>query len=116
MVRLYMSQEPKLVRELVNAPSGPKVSRVSIKDIEGLMVGVHLAVISEAMAFCECLGIDADLMFDIVSNAAGASNMFVTNFADMRRGVWSLKAVKNIEQIRHRLVSFSDSTRCIADI
>ena len=105
MVRLYMPGRPALVYQQVNRPLDSKANGINISDIEDLMVGVHLAVISEAMSFCEHLGIDPDLMFDIVSNAAGASTMFIKAFADMRNAAWSLKAVKGVEEISHRLVS-----------
>ena len=105
MVRLYLPQSADLVHELVNAPQSTKASPITINDIRSLMVGVHLATISEAMSFCERLGIDIDLMFDIISNAAGVSNVFLKSFAEMRRGAWSLKAVQGIDQINYHLVS-----------
>ena len=105
MVRLYLPQSADLVHELVNAPQSTKASAITTNDIRSLMVGVHLATISEAMSFCERLGIDIDLMFDIISNAAGVSDIFLKSFADMRRGAWSLKAVQGIDRIYNQLVS-----------
>lgn len=105
LLRLYLPQQCGLVQELVNASPDPKASGITIGDIETLMTGVHLAAVSEAMSFCERLSIDVDLMFDIVSNAAGSSNIFLEAFADMRNGAWSLCAVKDIYQLRLRFVS-----------
>ncbi|KAL8684385.1 MAG: hypothetical protein Q9218_008314, partial [Villophora microphyllina] len=70
-----------------------------------LMIGVHLAAVAEAMSFCERLGIDTDLMFDIVSNAAGASRMFVKAFGAMQKGGWKLGSAPDAEGVRGRLVS-----------
>lgn len=105
IVRLYLPQGADLVHELVDAPESPRASEITIKDIRSLMIGVHLATISEAMSFCERLGIDVDLMFDIISNAAGVSDVFLKSFADMRRAAWSLKGVQGIDQIIYDLVS-----------
>ena len=111
LLRLYLPQQCELVHELVNASPGPKASGITIGDIEALMTGVHLAAVSEAMSFCERLSIDVDLMFDIVSNSAGSSNVFLEAFADMRDGAWSLSAVKGIEQLRLRFVSQTPRNR-----
>ena len=80
-----------------------------MEDIECLMVAVHLAVMTEAMSFCEHLSIDTDLMFDIISNAAGSSAIFVKTFKDMQKENWSLRSVKGVERIREGLVSLLNS-------
>ena len=106
LLRLYLPQQCGLVHELVNASADTNIANgITIGDIETLMMGVHLAAVSEAMSFCERLSIDVDLMFDIVSNAAGSSKMFLDNFASMRNGDWSLSAVKGIDQLKRRFVS-----------
>ncbi|KAL8790393.1 MAG: hypothetical protein Q9195_006411 [Heterodermia aff. obscurata] len=105
LLRLYLPQQCGLVYDLVNASPGPKANGITIGDIESLMMGVHLAAVSEAMSFCERLSVDVDLMFDIVSNAAGSSSIFLEKFADMRNGAWSLRAVNGIDQLRRRFVS-----------
>ena len=58
------------------------------------------------MSFCDFLGLDSDLIFDIVSNAAGASQVFVKYFAEMRRGKWVLGCVDEVEGFVEDLVSF----------
>lgn len=105
MVRMYLPGRPALVSQQVNATPEAKFGPFAISDIEDLLVGVHLAVMSEAMTFCERLGIGVELMFDIVSNAAGSSAVFVKTFDDLRTGGWSLKAVHDVERIQNRLVS-----------
>ncbi|CAF9943762.1 MAG: hypothetical protein ALECFALPRED_001205, partial [Alectoria fallacina] len=106
VVRLYLLGKPGLVVERAgnkaSESSGP-ASMISVDEIKDLMVGVHLATMSEAMAFCEKLGIDADLMYDIVANAAGASRVFEKYFRGMREKGWGLKGVEGVEGIRDRL-------------
>lgn len=116
VVRLFLpDSKPELVMERAGKPvaAGSEDSRaggeagkmISVDDITDLMVGVHLASMSEAMVFCETLGIDPDLMCDIVSNAAGASTVFEKYFAEMKKTGWGLKGIQGSEKIRERLVS-----------
>ena len=109
MVRLYLPGRPNLVAEQAGSPfEGHQSPLVSAVDIKNLMVGVHLAAMSEAMSFCEVLGIDTTLMFDIVSNAAGASTVFLKYFEPMQQGKWSLKSIPGIKSIRDNLVSLAN--------
>lgn len=55
------------------------------------------------MAFCSFLGIDTDLMYDIVSNAAGSSAVFTKHFEGMKEREWRLQGV--IVEVGERLVS-----------
>lgn len=107
VVRLYLPNTPELVAERagVAAEGSGQASMMAVDDIRDLMVAVHLAAMSEAMAFCERLGIDAELMYDIVSNAAGASRVFVKYFRGLKEGKWGLKGVDGVEGVRERLVS-----------
>ena len=108
VVRLYLPEgEPALVEKQALSFSSVDAPKVSLHDIENLIVGVHLAAMSEAMRFCEHLKIDTDIMYDIVSNAAGASAVFTKFFQEMRRGKWSLKSLYEVEAIKERLVSYS---------
>ena len=105
LTRLYLSRHPDLVAQQAGSFKCSEAPAISASDIRDLMIGVHLAALSEAMAFCERLGIDTDLMFDIVSNAAGASAVFPKAFKDMQKGQWSLRSVDHVEEIRDALVS-----------
>ncbi|CAD6592027.1 MAG: hypothetical protein ASARMPREDX12_005576, partial [Alectoria sarmentosa] len=100
LVRLYLPGCPGLVVEQAGNKSSGPASMISVDEIKDLMVGVHLAAMSEAMAFCERLGIDVDLMYDVVTNAAGASRVFEKYFRGIKEGGWGLKGV---EDIRDRL-------------
>jgi len=104
LVRLYLPGRHNLVAQLAKPSDSRELSALSVSDIKDLMVGVHLAGMTEAMSFCDRLGIDSDLMFDVVSNAAGSSSVFLRAFSDMQGARWSLKAIAGIEDIRKRLV------------
>lgn len=77
--------------------------------IGDIMLAVHLASITEAMSFCEFLGIDNNLMHDIVSHAAGTSRAFEKSFAGMREKRWGVDGVSRelggVVEVRERLVS-----------
>ena len=105
MMRLYLPARPDLVAQQAASFESLPHPAVSLGDIKDLMVGVHLAAVSEAMSFCEYLGVDADLMFDIVSNAAGASEVFLKAFKPMQQEGWLLKGLPDAFHIRDRLVS-----------
>ena len=107
VVRLYMPGQPNLVAEHAKSWKGHDEPYMSIDDIESLMMGVHMVVANEAMRFCERLGIDTDLMFDIVSNAAGSSAVFMKYFQRMQKDAWLLRSVPGVADLRDRLVGSS---------
>jgi 3-hydroxyisobutyrate dehydrogenase len=106
MVRLYLPGRGDLVAKQAGAATNASsASSITVETIKDLMVGVHLAAVGEAMNFSRHLGLDIDLVYDIVTNAAGASAAFLMGFEEMRKGAWSLKAVTGVDGIRDRLVS-----------
>jgi 3-hydroxyisobutyrate dehydrogenase len=108
IVRLYLPGRGDLVAKQAGVPTeASTASLVTVETVKDLMVGVHLAAVAETMKFSEHLGLDTDLVYDIVSNAAGASAAFVMGFEEMRRGGWSLKSFKGVSGVRDRLVRFS---------
>ena len=102
--RLYLPNQHDLVAKQAASASSDASSGITQKTIEDLMVGVHLVAVAEAMSFCDHIGIDSVLMYDIVSNAAGASKVFVKAFDSLRRANWSLKAAPDAVATRDRLV------------
>lgn len=84
-------------------------AEISASEIRVLLVGVHLAAMSEAMAFCEVLGIDTELMYDIVLNTAGASKVLERYFQQMKEKSWVVGGMQEVEGIRDRLVSLAAS-------
>ena len=109
MTRLYLPNRPDLVVEQVKPSKNSESTQLQFDDVKFLLIGVHLAVISEAMSFCEKLGIDTDIMFDIVSNAAGSSMIFVDSFKHMQKENWSLGAIPNANVVRYQLVSMTST-------
>lgn len=109
MIRLYLPGRSDLVAKQVGAAAidGNSTSPVTVETVKDLMVGVHLAAVAEAMKFSEHLDLDTDLVFDIVSNAAGASAAFLMGFEELRKGAWSLKSVTGVDGVRDRLVSLA---------
>ncbi|KAI4123912.1 MAG: hypothetical protein LQ338_005059 [Usnochroma carphineum] len=90
LVRLYLPSQPDLVSTRAGCSSPSASPSISLDTIENLMVGVHTAAVAEAMAFCVRLGIDVDLMYDIVANAAGASEVFTSLFKELKSNGWWL--------------------------
>lgn len=69
------------------------------------MTAVHMAAITEAMAFCQFLDVDVELMYDIVVNAAGNSKVFGEFFEGMRGKGWRVEGVERGGEVVGRLVS-----------
>ena len=108
LIKLYLPGSDGLVG--LKSPATMKSTSddsVSTHDMGDLMIGVHLAATSEAMSFCEHLGIPPDLMYDIVSHAAGASNVFLKEFSRMKAQDWSLTAISDPVGVITSLVSLS---------
>ena len=58
----------------------------SVKIVHQLLAGVHIAVAAEAMAMAKKAGIPLDIMYDVVTNAAGNSWMFENRMAHVLAG------------------------------
>ncbi|KAI4251378.1 MAG: hypothetical protein L6R42_008408 [Xanthoria sp. 1 TBL-2021] len=113
LVRLYL---PPSQADLVATQSGHPsksstkessrpIHNVTWETIRDIMIAVHIAAVTEAMGFCEYLGIDVALMYDIVSNAAGNSRVFEQSFKRMGKKGWRVDGLEEAEQIVQRLVS-----------
>jgi 3-hydroxyisobutyrate dehydrogenase-like beta-hydroxyacid dehydrogenase len=61
----------------------------SVKCVNQLLAGVHIAVAAEAMAFAARLGLEPRPVFEILSNAAASSWMFVNRVPQMLDGDWT---------------------------
>ena len=58
----------------------------SVKIVHQLLAGVHIAVAAEAMAMAKKAGIPLDIMYDVVTHAAGNSWMFENRMAHVLAG------------------------------
>ncbi|KAL8926610.1 MAG: hypothetical protein Q9172_001738, partial [Xanthocarpia lactea] len=108
LVRLYLpTSQSDLVATQAGTSSSSKSSslnhNVTWETIRDIMMAVHVAAITEAMSFCEYLGVDEALMYDIVSHAAGTSRMFEDSFARMKRKRWGVGELEDAKMIVERL-------------
>lgn len=78
---------------------------ITIQTIIDIFAGVHLALASEAMAFTEAVGLDTQVMYDIISQAAGSNAMFVRYVPKMFKPTWSLRDVGDVRLVGQKLVS-----------
>lgn len=68
----------------------------TVKIIHQLLAGVHIAVAAEAMALAARANIPLDLMYDVVTNAAGNSWMFENRMQHVVKGDYSPKSMVDI--------------------
>lgn len=68
----------------------------TVKIVHQLLAGVHIAVGAEAMALAAKANIPLDLMYDVVTNAAGNSWMFENRMKHVVDGDYSPKSMVDI--------------------
>lgn len=68
----------------------------TVKIIHQLLAGVHIAVGAEAMAMAAKAGIPLDMMYEVVTNAAGNSWMFENRMKHVVDGDYSPKSTVDI--------------------
>lgn len=61
----------------------------SIKLINQLLAGIHIAAAAEAMAFGARLGLDTQTLYEVICNAAGGSWMFENRVPAMLKADWT---------------------------
>lgn len=68
----------------------------TVKIIHQLLAGVHIAVAAEAMALASKAGISLDLMYDVVTHAAGNSWMFENRMPRVLTGDYQARSAVDI--------------------
>ena len=68
----------------------------TVKIIHQLLAGVHIAVGAEAMAMAAKAGIPLDMMYEVVTNAAGTSWMFENRMKHVVDGDYTPKSMVDI--------------------
>ncbi|MFQ2229191.1 L-threonate dehydrogenase [Aeromonas hydrophila] len=68
----------------------------TVKIVHQLLAGVHIAVAAEAMALASRAGVPLDLMYDVVTHAAGNSWMFENRMARVLAGDYQARSAVNI--------------------
>lgn len=64
----------------------------SVKAVNQMLVGIHMAATAEAMALSTALGIDPQAMFETISDCAGNSNIFQSRMPKLIAGDYSARA------------------------
>lgn len=105
--RLYLPGHSEDAIYQQTLPSRPitRHKNVEIQDIADIFAGVHLATSAEAMRFVHAVGLDADLMYEIICNAAGSNAQFVQSVPQMNNDPISLKDADGSAGVCDRLVS-----------
>ncbi|CAM1501032.1 Fc.00g101940.m01.CDS01 [Cosmosporella sp. VM-42] len=104
--RLYLPGYPddvmhQLTKE--NRFTLPRNESISVQDIIDIFSGGHLAAATEGMGFTEAVGLDTDVMYDIISQAAGSNTQFVDQVPKMKKPTWSLRDLPAAKSICERL-------------
>lgn len=68
----------------------------TVKIVHQLLAGVHIAVAAEAMALASRAGISLDLMYDVVTHAAGNSWMFENRMPRVLSGDYQARSAVDI--------------------
>ena len=89
--RLFEAVSSKLYRVGESAGAGQ-----SVKMINQLLAGVHIAAAAEAMALGIKAGLDPDMVYDIISNSAGSSWMFQNRVPHILAGDYAPKSMVDI--------------------
>ena len=76
---------------------GPQIGQgATVKVIHQLLAGVHIAVGAEAMALAARAGIPLDMMYEVVTNAAGTSWMFENRMKHVVEGDYTPSSAVDI--------------------
>lgn len=108
MVTVYLaSSAASAVKDCTGADRKMKSNyQVSADTVNDLLAGVHLAASVEAMAFCKFLEMDRRMMYEIITKAAGWSEMFTRHIPGMlEKDEWTLAACEGASDVMERLVS-----------
>jgi 3-hydroxyisobutyrate dehydrogenase len=102
LLRVYLPSKDGLVYEKTTAPN-TSADDPKLKLVEDILAGVHLAAAVEAMVFGKKIGLDANLLYEIVKGAAGASAMFTEKVPTMLGGQSTSQS--SIKDVVAKLVS-----------
>jgi 3-hydroxyisobutyrate dehydrogenase len=68
----------------------------AFKIVNQLLAGVHIAAASEAMTFAKRLGLDLDMVYEVITKSAGNSWMFEDRMAHVLEGDYSPRSAVDI--------------------
>ena len=110
MVRQYYPHPIKDV-DISSAKQDPEAATQLVLD---LMQGVNLVAAAEAVAFARSLGVDMAQFFELVSDAAGGSKIFVTRGLEMiedRIGAQAPAGTETVDEVVSRLETVVQKAR-----
>ena len=116
LVRLFLRKGMEdAVGTLAKKGSGcSEKGEITVETVADVMAGVHLASTRECLAFANFVGMDLELLMDIVKRGAGASEMFEAVTRRMiKDGKMALVGVNNVKVIRDKLKLGLDKARMI---
>lgn len=87
-----------------DSPLIARQESVTVQDIIDIFAGGHLATAVEAMGFTEAIGLDTDVMYGIICQAAGSNRQFVDHVPKMKKPTWTLRDVPEAKDVCRRLV------------
>lgn len=67
-----------------------------VKTVNQLLAGAHIAVAAEAVAFGASLGVDTQVLYDVITHCAGSSWMFANRVPHMIEGDYTPLSAVNI--------------------
>ena len=112
--RLYLKGFPDdLVHQQTDSSIDPADPSITTQDIIDIFIAVHLAASAEALGFTEAVGLNTNVIYDIISKAAGSNVQFVDFVPQMKKPTWSLGDVENAKDKALKLVShFACTPEC----
>lgn len=116
LVRLYLAADSKdAVGKLAKASvSTSGKAGITAETIVDLLRGLHLASTRECLAFAAFVGMDLELLVDIINRGAGGSKIFEATSQSIIQGKnVTMAGVEGVEEIRQRLESGLVKSRSI---
>lgn len=105
LVKLYLSEEKvESIKVLANSGSKTGKSDITIQSIIDLLVGINVASAYECFAYAAKVGLDSELLVNIISEGAGNTSVFKSTKQDFDKFP-KLNQFPGGKDIRQKLVS-----------
>ncbi|KAK9453594.1 NAD binding domain of 6-phosphogluconate dehydrogenase-domain-containing protein [Dipodascopsis uninucleata] len=93
LVRIFLPKDQgDLVGNLTTSTTTTGKADITVDTIIDVMSAIHLASTRECMAFAEHVGMDIELLKDIIIKGAGHSAMFESSVSELQKTKWNLKS------------------------
>jgi 3-hydroxyisobutyrate dehydrogenase len=109
LVRLFLSKNTEgTVKLLADSETVVGKAEVTIESIVDLLTGVHVASAYECLSYASKVGLEYELLADIIKKGAGNTAVFKSTKENLEQ-VFQLRRLPQAEQIREKLVSTEGS-------